>query len=204
MGKNLHSLACMGLQVSLRYQSVITYLTFHRNERLVVLKILVPKVTKPTERWVLERLNQEAGGKPSDYNITLLLEAFVHEGPNGSHHCLVTDLVGPSIELMLRKDFWQRAKARKRLETEPEPEPEPEPESETETETEAEAETESGEQEKTKVDEQEEDEEEVDGEAFFQTKSTVEIMQQLVKAVKFTHEAGICRAGERLLLPCSG
>ncbi|PYI04553.1 kinase-like protein [Aspergillus sclerotiicarbonarius CBS 121057] len=45
------------------------------------------------------------GTLASNY-IVQLLDTFVHQGPNGSHQCLVFELLGPSVDQVLR-DYYE-------------------------------------------------------------------------------------------------
>lgn len=35
------------------------------------------------------------------HRVVRLLDAFVHEGPNGSHQCLVFELLGPTVDFII-------------------------------------------------------------------------------------------------------
>ncbi|OAA57871.1 serine/threonine-protein kinase SRPK3 [Niveomyces insectorum RCEF 264] len=72
-----------------------------RDTKYVSLKILVANVTDPTnEIRILRFLSTvpEAG-----QHVTLLLDEFDHEGPNGLHKCLVFEPMGPSVNSMVEE-----------------------------------------------------------------------------------------------------
>lgn len=66
----------------------------------VAIKIPVAdSFSSPRERATLLELEKQAKNakKPlKSFHITRLLTSFVHQGPNGSHTCLVFPLLGPS------------------------------------------------------------------------------------------------------------
>ena len=45
----------------------------------------------------MNRLSQGPAGHPGKKYVVQLLDQFQHEGPNGTHSCLVLELLGPSI-----------------------------------------------------------------------------------------------------------
>ncbi|KAJ5346331.1 kinase-like protein [Penicillium brevicompactum] len=71
--------------------------------RRVALKIMVSDVTDPIEIRSYEHLNKKASGNLSQYYIATMLDSFVHEGPNRSHHCLVSEFLGPSLDRFMRE-----------------------------------------------------------------------------------------------------
>ncbi|KAK2590413.1 hypothetical protein QQS21_011900 [Conoideocrella luteorostrata] len=61
----------------------------------VALKIEIADTTIPSlELLNLQSIHQHAG---SD-RVAHLIDSFVHVGPNGSHQCTVTELLGPSVD----------------------------------------------------------------------------------------------------------
>ena len=144
-------------------------------------------MTEPTDLKLHEYLSKKAHGKLSEYNILQILDSFKHEGPNGSHWCIVSKLAGPNLDKLARVSKWNlMAKANG------EPEVSEEYESD---------EKKDGKKDEKKDDEDEEEEEdevnEMINKPLFHFRYTLHIMKQLVKTVKFLHEAGICHAGER-------
>lgn len=53
-------------------------------------------------RHLQSLMNHSHGDLGSKY-IVQLLDDFVHQGPNGSHQCLVFELLGPSIDAVLEE-----------------------------------------------------------------------------------------------------
>ncbi|KAM0542287.1 hypothetical protein ACHAPJ_012852 [Fusarium lateritium] len=73
------------------------------NLRYVALKILVSDITSPSyELQILHHLSEVA---PQDgtQHITQLLAEFEHDGPNGTHKCLVFEPMGPSVNSMVEE-----------------------------------------------------------------------------------------------------
>ncbi|OQD71650.1 hypothetical protein PENPOL_c001G02047 [Penicillium polonicum] len=68
--------------------------------RWVALKILAAHIKEPKELRNLRYLRDQSKNRPIVYNIVGLLDNFLIEGPNGTHHCLVLECVGPSFELI--------------------------------------------------------------------------------------------------------
>jgi serine/threonine-protein kinase SRPK3 len=56
----------------------------------------------------LQSLGAHYPGSPSSKYIVQLLEQFVHKGPNGSHQCLVLELLGPSINAVIHHQNKQK------------------------------------------------------------------------------------------------
>ncbi|KAK9314363.1 hypothetical protein V1524DRAFT_147503 [Lipomyces starkeyi] len=66
------------------------------------------------ERRNLRLLKKHSQGGLSSKYIVQLLDAFVRQGPNGSHQCLVFELLGPSVDRVLG-DYYD---SRESLDTE--------------------------------------------------------------------------------------
>lgn len=61
----------------------------------MALKIEIADTTIPS----LELLNFQSIHQHTGSNcVAHLIDSFVHEGPNGSHQCSVTELLGPSVD----------------------------------------------------------------------------------------------------------
>ncbi|KAF5536840.1 cmgc srpk kinase [Fusarium napiforme] len=72
-----------------------------KNSRFVALKILVSDEKEQSqELQILHHLTKVAPVESAQY-ITQLLDEFEHEGPNGTHKCLVFEAMGPSFCQML-------------------------------------------------------------------------------------------------------
>ncbi|KAF5234764.1 hypothetical protein FANTH_11953 [Fusarium anthophilum] len=72
-----------------------------KNSRYVALKILVSdKAEESQEVQILHHLTKIAPVESAQH-VTQLLDEFEHEGPNGTHKCLVFEAMGPSFCQML-------------------------------------------------------------------------------------------------------
>ena len=49
------------------------------------------------ELYNLQLLADRSQGKPSARYIVSVLDSFTHQGPNGTHLCIVFELLGPSV-----------------------------------------------------------------------------------------------------------
>ncbi|KAL9638915.1 MAG: hypothetical protein Q9164_001256 [Protoblastenia rupestris] len=66
--------------------------------RYVAIKILVAEAIHNTlEAEILKELSLGPADHPGKKHIVQLLDNFEHEGPNGSHPCLVLELLGSSV-----------------------------------------------------------------------------------------------------------
>lgn len=61
-----------------------------------------------TELHSLQSLGAHFPGSPSSKHIVQLLDQFVHNGPNGSHQCLVLELLGSSINAVIHHQNKQK------------------------------------------------------------------------------------------------
>lgn len=52
---------------------------------------------------------------PASQSLCKLLDTFVEHGPNGTHRCLVLELLGPSLKVIL--NFYKEKKKHLRFET---------------------------------------------------------------------------------------
>lgn len=66
------------------------------------LKILRTDATRQSRELEMLRSLQE---DDSITHVVRLLDSFVHEGPNGSHQCLVLELLGPSVAYDVKNDY---------------------------------------------------------------------------------------------------
>ncbi|KAF2968431.1 hypothetical protein GQX73_g5125 [Xylaria multiplex] len=74
------------------------------NKRYVALKIAVSKISESTnEVQILRHLSQVAPVQEFQQHITQLLAQFEHQGPNGLHKCLVFELMGPTVNVMVEE-----------------------------------------------------------------------------------------------------
>ncbi|KAF8529796.1 hypothetical protein JB92DRAFT_2695615, partial [Gautieria morchelliformis] len=68
--------------------------------RYAALKVLAADVSKVSEVAILCRLKQRQlkdGGSTGQEFLVEYLDDFKLEGPNGTHQCIVTEVLGPSI-----------------------------------------------------------------------------------------------------------
>ncbi len=70
----------------------------------VALKITTAKAsTKERESKILEHLSNRQLDHPGRKHVTTLLDFFEHHGPNGTHLCLVFDVMGPNSAAMFNR-----------------------------------------------------------------------------------------------------
>ncbi|KAL8968070.1 MAG: hypothetical protein Q9197_005072 [Variospora fuerteventurae] len=68
--------------------------------RYVALKLTVSEISHlQHEVHVLNRLSHGIASHPGKKHIVQLLDRFEHEGPNGTHSCLVLELLGPRVDV---------------------------------------------------------------------------------------------------------
>ena len=72
-----------------------------RKARYVALKILKPNVDPPREMDIQTHLSQYDTSHPGYTHVLTLIDHFQHTGPNGTHLCLVSEVLGPSIGELL-------------------------------------------------------------------------------------------------------
>ncbi|CAG8901418.1 unnamed protein product [Penicillium egyptiacum] len=71
-------------------------------DQWVSLKIMTANASESGELRNLRLLQNHAGGSLSSKYIVQLLDDFTHDGPNGVHQCLVFELLGPTVDMVLR------------------------------------------------------------------------------------------------------
>ena len=71
-----------------------------RNE-WVSLKIMIASSQESREAQSLQHLEKHTPGNLSMNYIVQLLDDFSHHGPNGIHQCLVFELLGPAVDIVL-------------------------------------------------------------------------------------------------------
>ena len=70
-----------------------------RLSRYVAIKISVSELWHDDhEAQILNRLSQGPASHPGKRHIVQLLDRFAHVGPNGSHRCLVLELLGSNAQ----------------------------------------------------------------------------------------------------------
>ncbi|KAG6283807.1 hypothetical protein E4U46_007630 [Claviceps purpurea] len=68
-----------------------------KHDRYVAVKIMVSKVEGSRELNVLRALSALPKDHPGSSYVCQMLDYFTHVGPNGTHTCLVLELVGPNV-----------------------------------------------------------------------------------------------------------
>ena len=75
-------------------------LTIYRLKQWVSVKIArADKTNRSRELQNLRALAQYSNTNPGAGYIVQLLDDFIHEGPNGSHQCLIFELLGPTVSI---------------------------------------------------------------------------------------------------------
>ena len=73
-----------------------------RRMRWVSIKILTVSATVESQELALFRsLTALCDGDLSSRYIVQLLDEFLHQGPNGTHQCLVFELLGPTVDMII-------------------------------------------------------------------------------------------------------
>ncbi len=73
-----------------------------RLDRWVSIKIITADRTdKSRELHNLRALAERMRGSLCSEYIIQLLDDFLHEGPNGCHQCLVFELLGPTVDIIV-------------------------------------------------------------------------------------------------------
>lgn len=81
---------------------LLTILITCRLDQWVSLKISTAERTDQSrELRSLRKLSELSKGSLRSEHIVQLLDDFLHEGPNGRHQCLVFELLGPTVDVML-------------------------------------------------------------------------------------------------------
>jgi len=72
--------------------------------RYVALKIMVAKASSTNkELCILDHLSKLAPEDPNAQHVTVLLDTFQHQGPNGKHECLVFELMGATAASLVEE-----------------------------------------------------------------------------------------------------
>lgn len=74
-------------------------LTSHRLDIWVSIKILRADESKVSRELTAFRHLESCPG------VVQLLDHFLHQGPNGTHQCLVLELLGPSVNIIVADNF---------------------------------------------------------------------------------------------------
>ena len=104
-----------------KYAFVIPYrqtTNSSRQKRWVSIKIMTASATvESKELGVLRSLSTLCNGDLGSRYIVQLLDEFLHLGPNGTHQCLVFELLGPTLDRVI-SDYRDLADAEDALEAE--------------------------------------------------------------------------------------
>ncbi|KAG6187208.1 hypothetical protein E4U24_000301 [Claviceps purpurea] len=68
-----------------------------KDDRYVAVKIMVSKIEDSRELKMLRALSALPKDHPGSSYVNQMLDHFTHVGPNGTHNCLVLELVGPNV-----------------------------------------------------------------------------------------------------------
>ncbi|KAG6171134.1 hypothetical protein E4U35_006572 [Claviceps purpurea] len=68
-----------------------------KDDRYVAVKIMVSKIEESRELKMLRALSALPKDHPGSSYVNQMLDHFTHVGPNGTHNCLVLELVGPNV-----------------------------------------------------------------------------------------------------------
>jgi serine/threonine-protein kinase SRPK3 len=101
LGRLFDSLACSRYKVNfpkLQPLFCIGLLIVKRLEKWVSIKIMTAGSSEqPRELRTIQSLQE----KRASNSIVKLLDSFIHQGPNGSHECLVFELLGPTLDTVV-------------------------------------------------------------------------------------------------------
>ena len=77
-----------------------------RLEKWVSVKITrAERTNQSRELQILRALTQCSSVSPGSEHIVKLLDDFLHQGPNGCHQCLVFELLGPTVNVMVNDAY---------------------------------------------------------------------------------------------------
>jgi serine/threonine-protein kinase SRPK3 len=72
-----------------------------REERYVAVKVLTADSPASTEAQHFRKLKSNGGKGLNEVFVVELFDTFELEGPNGKHQCLVFEVLGPSLAVVL-------------------------------------------------------------------------------------------------------
>ena len=85
-------------------------------QRYVAIKVLSAEVSSEgPELKILNYLKQSSTDHPGRRYIAFLLDHFELQGPNGTHLCLVSEVLGPSIACLIGKDLQLRGSVARKV-----------------------------------------------------------------------------------------
>jgi non-specific serine/threonine protein kinase len=65
--------------------------------------MITKAASSATELSILEKLSSLASVDPKSQHVTVLLDEFQHEGPNGKHQCLVFEVMGATAASLVEE-----------------------------------------------------------------------------------------------------
>jgi serine/threonine protein kinase len=65
--------------------------------------MIAKAASSTTELSILEKISSKASKDPDSQHITVLLDEFQHEGPNGKHQCLVFEAMGATAASLVEE-----------------------------------------------------------------------------------------------------
>jgi serine/threonine protein kinase len=65
--------------------------------------MIAKAASSTTELSILEKISSVASEDPDSQHITVLLDEFQHEGPNGKHQCLVFEAMGATVASLVEE-----------------------------------------------------------------------------------------------------
>jgi serine/threonine protein kinase len=72
--------------------------------RYIALKIMIAKAaSSATELSILEKFSSVVSKDSDSQHVTILLDAFQHEGPNGKHQCLIFEAMGETAASLVEE-----------------------------------------------------------------------------------------------------
>lgn len=74
-----------------------------RDQKYRAMKILVSQLSDPIAEVQIWRHIEDSGLPHSSQHLTQLLDQFKHDGPNGTHTCLIFEAMGPSVNTMVEE-----------------------------------------------------------------------------------------------------
>ena len=90
------------VSVQLIFDALLSLLRLSRD---VAIKVIISDRDKDVDEGsILSRLNDGPDSYPGKKHIVKLLDQFEISGPNGHHHCLVTEALGPWLGRGLRHE----------------------------------------------------------------------------------------------------
>ncbi|KAG6099412.1 hypothetical protein E4U30_006684 [Claviceps sp. LM220 group G6] len=76
-----------------------------KDDRYVAIKITMSELENSRELKVLRALSALSENHPGSAHVNRLLDHFTLVGPNGTHNCLVLELVGPGVQELVLERF---------------------------------------------------------------------------------------------------